>query len=152
MAAPDLTDEQLERELDHLLEELRIGLPGVQILFAFLLAVPFAARFEDVTSLQTRVYFVGFVATFVASVFLIAPTVYHRVRYRRHEDPDRMLRTANLFALVGQGFLAIALVAVTFLVSDFVFSHPAAIGVTTVAGVLLLGVWYAVPLSRFLQR
>ena len=151
MPARDLTDEQLERELDLLLEELKIALPGVQFLFAFLLAVPFAARFEDVTALQARVYFVGFVATFVASVFLIAPTVYHRVRYRRHAIPDRMLRTANFFALVGQAFLAIALIAVTFLVSDFVFSHAAAISVTTIAGLLLLGVWYAVPLSRFLR-
>ena len=151
MAREDLSDEKLERELERLLEEVRVALPGVQILFAFLLAVPFANRFQDVTSLQTRVYFVSFVAALAASIFLIAPTAYHRIRFRRHDDPERMVLTANVFALIGLAFLAIALTAATFLVTDFVFSGPAAVAVTAVAGALLLGVWYAIPLSRYLQ-
>jgi hypothetical protein len=151
VAREDLSDEKLERELERLLEEVRVALPGVQILFAFLLAVPFANRFQDVTSLQTRVYFVSFVAALAASIFLIAPTAYHRIRFRRHDDPERMVLTANVFALIGLAFLAIALTAATFLVTDFVFSGPAAIAVTAVAGGLLLGVWYAIPLSRYLQ-
>jgi hypothetical protein len=146
----DLPDEQLESELERLLEELRIALPGVQILFAFLLAVPFANGFRDVTPLQTRVYFVSFVAALAASIFLIAPTSYHRIRFRKHDDPERMIRTANVFALVGLAFLAIALTAATFLITDFVFGLGASIAVTSVMGALLLGVWYAIPLSRYL--
>jgi hypothetical protein len=146
----DLSDEKLERELERLLEEIRVALPGVQILFAFLLAVPFANRFQDVTAVQTRVYFVSFVAALAASIFLIAPTSYHRIRFRRHDDPERMVRTANVFALIGLAFLAIALTAATFLITDFVFSLAASIAVTSVMGVLLLAVWYAIPLSRYL--
>lgn len=150
MAGEDLSDERLERELDHLLEEIRVALPGVQILFAFLLAVPFASGFEDVTALQTRVYFVSFVAALAASVFLIAPTSYHRLRFRRHDDPERMVRTANVFALIGLAFLAIALTAAAFLVTDFVFGTAASAAVTAAMGALLLAVWYMIPLSRYL--
>ena len=150
MAGEDLPDAELESELERLLEELRIALPGVQILFAFLLAVPFASRFEDVTPLQTRVFFVSFVAALAASIFLIAPTSYHRIRFRKHDDPERMVRSANVFALIGLAFLAIALTAATFFVTDFVFSLGASVAVTSVMGLLLLGVWYAIPLSRFL--
>jgi hypothetical protein len=150
VAGEDLSDEKLERELERLLEEVRVALPGVQILFAFLLAVPFANGFQDVTPVQTRVYFVSFVAALAASIFLIAPTSYHRLRFRRHDDPERMVRTANVFSLVGLAFLAIALTAATFFVTDFVFSTAASIAVTAVMGALLVGVWYAIPLSRYL--
>jgi hypothetical protein len=150
VGAEDLPNERLERELERLLEELRIALPGVQILFAFLLAVPFANRFADITAAQARMYFVSFVAALAASIFLIAPTSYHRIRFRRHDDPERMIRSANAFALIGLAFLAVALTAATFLVTDFVFSLSAAIAVTSVSGALLLTVWYAIPLSRFL--
>lgn len=151
MDREDLPDDRLERELERLLEELRVALPGVQILFAFLLAVPFASRFETVTPVQTKVYFVTFVAALAASIFLIAPTSYHRIRFRRHDDPERMIRNANVFALTGLAFLAVALTAATFFITDFVFSRPASIAVTAVAGTLLLAVWYAIPLSRFLR-
>lgn len=151
MDREDLADERLEKDLERLLEELRVALPGVQILFAFLLAVPFAARFEDVTPLQTKVYFVAFVAALAASVFLIAPTSYHRIRFRRHDDPERMVRNANAFALIGLAFLAFALTAATFFITDFVFTRTASVAVTSVAGALLVAVWYAIPLSRFLQ-
>ena len=151
MDREDLSDERLERDLERLLEELRVALPGVQLLFGFLLAVPFANRFDQVTALQTRVYFVSFVAALAASVFLIAPTSYHRIRFRRHDDPERMIRSANRFALIGLAFLAVSLTAATFLITDFVFSGPAAVAVTAVAGGLLFAVWYAIPLSRFLR-
>lgn len=146
-----MADERLERELERLLEEIRVALPGVQILFAFLLAVPFATRFEDVTPLQTKVYFVTFVAALAASIFLIAPTSYHRIRFRRHDDPERMIRNANAFALAGLAFLAVALTTATFFITDFVFSRPASIAVTAVAGALVFAVWYAIPLSRYLR-
>src|SRR5215211_2927195 len=105
----ELGDEGLESELEQLLQELRVALPGVQILFAFLLTVPFANRFEQVTPFQEDAYLATLVATFAASVCFVAPTSYHRLRYRKHSDPERMLRTANILVIAGLGCLAVAL-------------------------------------------
>ncbi|MEX2210589.1 MAG: DUF6328 family protein [Gaiellaceae bacterium] len=139
-------------DLERLLEELRVALPGVQILFAFLLTVPFAQRFEDVSPLQRDAYFATLVATFVASAFMIAPSSYHRLRFQRHSDPQKMLRTANLFAIVGLAFLALALTSAMLFVTDFIFTRTTAVATTTGAGLLLLAIWYGVPLRRYLQE
>jgi Family of unknown function (DUF6328) len=146
----ELGDEQLESELEHLLQELRVALPGVQILFAFLLTVPFANRFEQVTPFQKDAYLATLIATFAASICLIAPTSYHRLRFRRHSDPERMLSTANLLVIVGMAFLAVALTSALLFVTDFLFGRTTAVALTTAGGLLLLGLWYAIPLSRYL--
>jgi membrane-bound acyltransferase YfiQ involved in biofilm formation len=148
----DLGDEQLERELEHLLQELRVALPGVQILFAFLLTVPFANRFEEVTPFQEDAYLATLIATFAASVCLIAPTSYHRLRFRRHTDPERMLYTANLLVIVGLACLAVALTSAILFVTDFLFGRTTAVAITTAGGLLLLWLWYAIPLSRYLAE
>lgn len=143
---------RLESELERLLEELRIAPPGVQILFAFLLTVPFANRFEEVTPFQEDAYLATFVATFAASVCFIAPTSYHRLRFRRHSDPERMVQTANLLVIVGLACLAIALTSALLFVTDFLFGRETAVALTTAGGLLLLGLWYAIPLSRYLSE
>jgi membrane-bound acyltransferase YfiQ involved in biofilm formation len=148
----DLGDEQLERELEHLLQELRVALPGVQILFAFLLTVPFANRFEEVTPFQEDAYLATLIATFAASVCLIAPTSYHRLRFRRHSDPERMLYTANLLVIVGLACLAVALTSAILFVTDCLFGRTTAVAITTAGGLLLLWLWYAIPLSRYLAE
>jgi hypothetical protein len=150
--APDLPEGTLESELEHLLEELRIALPGVQILFAFLLTVPFASRFDRVSPLQEDAYLATLLATFAASACLIAPTSYHRLRFRRHSDPERMVLTANVLALAGLAFLAVALTSAVLFVTDFLFGHTTSATVTSLCGLLLLGLWYALPLSRFLAK
>jgi len=151
VADKDLTDEQVTEELELLLQELRIALPGVQILFAFLLTVPFATGFEKGTPAQKDAYLVALLCTLVSSVFLIAPTSYHRLRFRHHDDPDKMMRRANMFAIVGLAFLAMALTASIFLVGDYLFDRGVAIGLTAAAAVLIALVWYAIPLSRYLD-
>jgi hypothetical protein len=143
---------RLESELERLLEELRIAPPGVQILFAFLLTVPFANRFEEVTPFQEDAYLATFVATFAASVCFIAPTSYHRLRFRRHSDSERMVQTANLLVIVGLACLAIALTSALLFVTDFLFGRETAVALTTAGGLLLLGLWYAIPLSRYLSE
>jgi hypothetical protein len=148
----ELGDEGLESELEQLLQELRVALPGVQILFAFLLTVPFANRFEQVTPFQEDAYLATLVATFAASVCFVAPTSYHRLRYRKHSDPERMLRTANILVIAGLGCLAVALTAALLFVTDFVFGRTTAVALTTAVGLLLLGLWYAIPLSRYLAE
>ena len=102
--------EDLDRELIELLNELRVAVPGVQVLFAFLLAVPFANGWTRVTDLQRDVFFIAFLATASASILLIAPSAHHRLRWREH-DKERLLQTANHLAIAGTVFLAIGMTA-----------------------------------------
>ncbi|HET6771316.1 MAG TPA: DUF6328 family protein [Actinomycetota bacterium] len=95
--------QRVDRELIELLNELRVALPGVQVLFAFLLTVPFAQRFSQVSGLQRAVYFVALLATAVASVLFITPTAYHRLRWRE-PDKEQMLFTANRLTIAGTVF------------------------------------------------
>jgi uncharacterized membrane protein SpoIIM required for sporulation len=136
-----------DRELMELLNELRVALPGVQVLFAFLLTVPFTQRFSTVTSTQKNVYFASILCTAAASALLIAPSAYHRISFRSH-DKERMLTTSNQLTIVGMAFLAAAIVLVIWVVTDVLFDG-AVVGVTTatVAGGFLL-LWYALPLKR----
>jgi hypothetical protein len=139
--------ERIDRELIELLNELRVALPGVQVLFAFLLVVPFNQRYAQVTDVQKVTHFVSFLCTAVATVLLIAPSSYHRLRWREH-DKERMLRTSNRLAIAGTIFLALAVTGTVFFVTDFIFGAvPTA--VTTVSAALLFGwFWYGLPLVR----
>jgi hypothetical protein len=139
--------EDLDRELIELLNELRVALPGVQVLFAFLLAVPFANGWTRVTDLQRDVFFLAFLATAAASILLIAPSAYHRLRWREG-DKEQMLRTSNRLAIAGTAFLALGMTAAVFLISDILFkAWWAGLTAGLVAGAFAW-FWYALPLSR----
>jgi predicted membrane channel-forming protein YqfA (hemolysin III family) len=140
-------DERLDRELIELLNELRVALPGVQVLFAFLLAVPFTQRFERLTSAQEDVFFAAFLCTAVATALLIAPSAYHRLRWREH-DKEHMLQLSNRLAIAGTIFLAAAIVAVVYLVTDLIFGLAATLVATTLAAILFAWLWYGLPLVR----
>jgi Family of unknown function (DUF6328) len=99
---------KLDRELDELLQELRVALPGVQVLFTFLLTIPFAQRFTSISGTQKTVYFVAFLSTAAATAFLIAPSAYHRIQWRQR-DKERMLRTSTSFTLLGLSLLTVAI-------------------------------------------
>ena len=142
--------EDLDRELIELLNELRVALPGVQVLFAFLLAVPFTGRFRDVTELQKHTFFVALACTLVGSVLLIAPTAYHRIRWRDH-DKEAMLRTSNRLALGGTVFLAAAMSAAVFLITDLMYEGLFTAVVVAATVGLFAWVWYGLPLSRELR-
>lgn len=133
-----------------LLNELRVALPGVQVLFAFLLTVPFTQQFPQITETQRNVYFSAFLAAAAATAFLIAPTAYHRIRFREG-DKERMLKTANVLAIVGTVFLAVSIVCVVFLITDILFSGGIAALVTGLGAGLFAGLWYALPLWRHLK-
>lgn len=139
--------ERLDRELIELLNELRVALPGVQVLFAFLLTVPFTDRFTRLSELQRDGYFAAFLCTAVSSVCLMAPTAYHRIRFRQ-ADKEHMLHVSNILAIAGIGFLALAISLVVFVVTDLLF-HGAAAGVATgfVAAALAV-IWFGLPISR----
>jgi hypothetical protein len=133
--------EDLDRELIELLNELRVALPGVQVLFAFLLAVPFSQRFNTVTDFQKDTYFFTLLTTTAASIMLIAPTSYHRLRWRRH-DKERLLRVSNKLALAGTLFLAAAMTSAVLLITDVLFGLDYAIVAAILTGLGFAIFWY----------
>jgi hypothetical protein len=147
MAESESSRERLDRNLEQLMTELRVAMPGVQILFAFLLAVPFSQRFGGATSFQRDMYLVSLVAAGVATGFLIAPTAYHRMTFRRGEK-RHLVFTANRWVLVGLAALAVSMVAAVLLVCDFLFDSVVATVVAGVLGSLYVGLWFVFPLMR----
>ena len=143
-------EERVNRELIELLNELRVALPGVQVLFAFLLAVPFTQRFAQTTDLQRDAFMVALLSTLAGSVFLIAPSAYHRIRFR-DRDKEALLQISNLFAIVGMVFLALGMTAVVFLVTDIIFKGAVTAVVTSLTAALFAVVWFVLPLVRKAQ-
>ena len=137
--------ERVDRELIELLNELRVALPGVQFLFAFLLVVPFQQATDRATDFQRDVYLVTLVAVVVATALLIAPAAQHRALFRQHDKED-LLRRSNRFAFLGLCVLAVAIVAAVLLVVDFLFSLPLALVTSGVVAVLLGWLWIGSPL------
>ena len=144
-------EDRLNRELIELLNELRVVLPGVQVLFAFLLTVPFTNQFQKVTNEQRQIYFWTFICTTIATALLIAPSAHHRLRWRQR-DKERLLRTSNRLAIAGMIFLTLALVGAVYLVTDLLFHPAAAAGVTAAIGLVFLWFWWGLPLSRSVVR
>jgi len=141
--------ERVDRELIELLNELRVALPGVQVLFAFLLVVPFQQGFSQVTDLTRYVYFGGLVSSAVAIAFLIAPAAYHRLNLRRPvEEKEEMLFTSSKFAIVGTAFIAIGIVCSLFVVADVLFGDAVALAFALGFGLLFAILWYAIPILR----
>ena len=139
--------ERIDRNLQEFLGELRVALPGVQVLFAFLLVVPFNQRFPDITGFQKSVYFVTLLLTAAAAVCLIAPTAQHRVEFRR-QHKEQILMMANRLAIVGLGFLAIAMTGAIMLITDLLYGSTTTVIVTIVVGLGFAGLWYLVPVRR----
>jgi hypothetical protein len=143
--------ERLDRNLNELLGGLRVALPGVQVLFAFLLILPFQQRFVDVTGFQKGVYFGTLLCTALASVCLIAPSARHRVQFRQ-DDKAYVVFTANRLAIAGLALLALSICGVVLLVSDYLFSGAVAAPVTAGLACALGWAWFGSPLMRRLRR
>jgi uncharacterized membrane protein len=138
--------ERRDRELIELLNELRVVLTGVQVLFAFLLTLPFTDRFHDLAPTQQLMYAVAFTLTATASVLLMAPTAFHRIRFRE-QDKERLLRWANRFAIAGVCLLAVAIGTIVLLVIDVLYEfRTAAIVAGAITG-LIAWAWFVLPLS-----
>jgi hypothetical protein len=140
--------EKLDKELIELLNELRVALPGVQVLFAFLLVVPFNSRFEDS---EKPAYMVALSATLLATALLIAPSAYHRLRWRER-DKERMLRVSNRLAIAGIAAVAVAMTASVYLVTDVLFGPAVTVAFTVLAGLVFALGWFALPLSMPYDR
>jgi hypothetical protein len=136
--------ERVDRELIELLNELRVALPGVQILFAFLLIVPFQQSIAQATEFQRDVYFLTLVAVCVATGLLIAPAAQHRVLFRQ-QDKEALLHRSSRSAYAGLIALAVAIVSAVLLVTDVLFSRTHAWVTAGVVAALLAWWWIAVP-------
>ena len=142
--------ERVDRELIELLNELRVVLPGVQVLFAFLLLLPFQPTFASLDATQRTVYLIALLATAAAAALLIAPSSYHRLRFREG-DKEPMLFTSNKLAIAGTALTAISTAAVVFLIFDVVVGEPIAAIVAAATGAWFLWFWYGIPLLRAMR-
>ena len=125
MGEPETAKERTDRQLMELLTELRVALPGAQVLLAFLLTVPFATRFGRTTEGQRDALFACLLLTALGTVLLMAPSMYHRLRWTRGGKSD-VVRIAHRLFLAGSTFLGAGVVTAVFLVNDFVFGTVAA--------------------------
>jgi hypothetical protein len=139
--------ERVDRNFNELLGELRIALPGVQVLFAFLLTVPFAQGFAALSSFERDLYLVVLLLTALASALLIAPTAYHRVLFRKGYKPE-ILFFANRAAMAGLAVLALAMCGAILLIAHVIFSEAASIVVAVASGLVFAALWYVIPWAR----
>jgi Family of unknown function (DUF6328) len=137
--------ERANRELIELLNELRVALPGVQVLFAFLLTVPFSQGFDQLDASDRRVYFAAVLATVAATICLMAPTAHHRLRFRSGIK-EQLLKVANVFAIVGLILLAFAMSAVTFVITEVIYPGTIPRIVTSVLAGTFAVVWFVLPI------
>ena len=139
-----------DRQMIELLNELRIALPGVQILFAFLLTVPFTQRFPDLTSFQRDVFYITLLATTLSTGCLIAPSAAHRLRFHQG-DREWLVESANSLLIAGLAFLAIAIGAAFLLITDLLFNGARVWIYSGFAWATILGLWFGRPLIRRLR-
>jgi hypothetical protein len=126
-----------------------VALPGVQMLFGFMLVAPLSDRFALLGQTGRLVFFAGFLCVTIASALLIAPSVYHRLHWRREvEDKERMLRTFTRLAIAGAMALASGMTCVVYVITDLLFDGVVTAIITLFAASLFAGLWFALPLSR----
>lgn len=143
--------ERIDRNLVELLNELRVALPGVQVLFAFLLVLPFNQGFQDVTGFQKDVYLFTLITATLAAVLLISPSMHHRLQFREG-NKEAIMRDANRLSIVGMTVLMISMCGAVALVTDFVFGAGAMAATSIGVGLAFLIVWYLIPARRLIKR
>ena len=142
--------ERLDRNVSELLQELRVALPGVQVLFAFLLAVPFQGGFGRISPFEERVYFATLVFTAISAALLIAPSSYHRLTFRLQQKRQLVL-LANRYTIAGLAFLGLAMTGALLLITHVLFGGLAAAIVGVLAALTFGVLWYGMPLRRRLS-
>jgi len=130
-----------------LMSELRVALPGVQVLFAFLLVAPFNQRFSTLSHFERRLYLVTLLCTLLASILLIAPTLQHRLEFRRGEKAY-LVRAGNRLTILGLTVFAVAMTCAILLVTHYLFGATTAIITTAVVGACIALIWFVIPLRR----
>jgi hypothetical protein len=142
--------ERLNRQLQEMLNEMRVAMPGVQVLFGFLLAVPFQQGFRTITDSQRYIYFGTLIAAAVATAFLIAPTAYHRIMFQQHDKP-RIIQIGNRQFIIGLVALAVAMNGAVALVTDLIFKGDTLVVTVAVVASLFAWLWFGLGLFRRLR-
>jgi Family of unknown function (DUF6328) len=139
--------ERLDRNLAELLQELRVALPGVQVLFAFLLAVPFQQNFTKITAFQEKTYFATLLCTAISAALLISPTAYHRLTFHLQQKRE-LVMVSNRLAIAGLIFLALAMTGAVMLITDVLFGVAATVVSGVAAATMFALLWGVLPLRR----
>ena len=139
--------ERIDRNLQEMLGELRVALPGVQVLFAFLLVVPFNQRFGQVTDFQKTLYLITLLFTTASSICLIAPTAHHRLEFRK-QHKEHIVQAGNRIVIAGLALLAIAMTGAVLFVTDVVYGRTTTIAAAGGVALAFAVIWYAIPLRR----
>jgi hypothetical protein len=142
----DETDKR-DRQMLELLNELRVALPGVQILFAFLLTVPFAQGFQRVTTTQRSLFYASLLATAASTICLIAPSAIHRLRFHK-SDRAYVIEAANTYMITGLFFLGVAIVLALAMVTDFLYDGWVVWAAPAIIALALAVIWFLRPLLR----
>jgi SNF family Na+-dependent transporter len=145
MSKDETNEQRVNRELIEFLNELRVALPGVQVLFAFLLTVPFTQRFERLASADRRVYFGAVICAALSSALLIAPAAHHRTRFRSG-NKEQILKIGSVLATLGNLFLALGMGAAVHVITRLVYGVGPANVIATSLTVAILVLWFVVPL------
>jgi hypothetical protein len=147
MTDREVDAERIDRELIELLNELRVALPGVQVLFAFLLVLPFQQGFRDISETDRLVYFIALLASAAAGALLIAPSVYHRLNFRRR-NKERMLNDSNVLLIAGTALTGLGIACSIFVIADVLYGGVVAIVATIITFTVYAGLWGVLPLLR----
>jgi hypothetical protein len=146
------TDKQrYNRELIELLNELKVALPGVQVLFAFLLAVPLSPRFDEVNGFEKAIFFTTLASTAIAAALLIAPSAIHRIDFR-NQDKGSMIILFNRISIYGLIFTAISMVGALMFIADLLYGHYATIFTGVASATMFIAFWFVLPLRRRRKR
>ena len=149
---PQSEEDQLDQEWGELLDEVRVVLPGTEVLFAFLLGLPFTSLFGELRDLDKRVYTVAFLMAGIATVLLVAPSAQHRLLWRQQRK-EQQLEIATRFTIAGTACLAVTIASVIFLVMDVLYTNAlSALAAALTVAIIIIG-WYVLPLTvRFHRR
>jgi hypothetical protein len=147
MAFEESDKQRYNRELIELLNELKVALPGVQVLFAFLLAVPLSPRFDEVNGFEKAIFFTTLASTAIATALLIAPSAIHRIDFR-NQDKGSMIVLFNRISIYGLVFTAISMVGALMFIADLLYGHYATIFTGVASFTMFLVFWFILPLRR----
>ncbi|MDO3701951.1 DUF6328 family protein [Micromonospora sp. C28SCA-DRY-2] len=136
-----------QRNFADLLQELRVAQTGVQILFAFLLTLPFSNGFTSTSGFQKDVYIVSLLAAAAATAMIISPVAFHRALFRQGRKPE-LVRFAHRMASAGLAFMLISMVSAVLLITDFVLDRSIALVLSGVTGLWFLTFWVILPFAR----
>jgi hypothetical protein len=146
--SPTETDkERYDRELIELLNELKVALPGVQVLFAFLLAVPLSTNFDKVDGFERAIFFATLASTAVATALLIAPSAIHRIDFR-NQDKGAMIILFNKISIYGLVFTAISMVGALTFITELLYGNLATLFTAIVSLTMFALLWFVLPLRR----